>query len=113
MIKVAACGICRTDLHVIEADLEPRRNGVIPGHQIVGRVVVAGPNVTGVRVGDRVGVAWLHKACGGCRFCTGGRENLCDLPAIAVPMGEQPASSTSPGARQTRVKASRPGTSRL
>ncbi len=82
LIKVAACGICRTDLHVIEGDLEPRRSGVIPGHQIVGRVVAAGPNVPGSRVGERVGVAWLHRTCGACRFCAGGRENLCDVPSF-------------------------------
>src|SRR5262245_45019593 len=77
LVEIAACGICRTDLHVVEGDLPLRRTPTIPGHQVVGRVLQAGPGVTSVAVGDRVGVAWLHRADGRCRFCTSGRENLC------------------------------------
>lgn len=79
-VKVRACGICRTDLHVIEGDLEPRRSPVVPGHQIVGRVTALGAGVTEPSVGQRVGIAWLHRTCGACRFCLGDRENLCDHP---------------------------------
>jgi propanol-preferring alcohol dehydrogenase len=83
LIGVRACGICRTDLHVVEGDLAPRRMPLIPGHQIVGEVLRLGPglsadDVEGVEVGARVGVAWLHQTCGTCRFCTAGKENLCD-----------------------------------
>ncbi|MGD9589558.1 MAG: zinc-dependent alcohol dehydrogenase family protein [Pyrinomonadaceae bacterium] len=77
-IKVAACGVCRTDLHVVEGDLEQRRSPLIPGHQIVGVVDQIGDAVEGLSVGQRVGVAWLHSTCGQCGFCVSGRENLCD-----------------------------------
>lgn len=79
LIRVSACGICRTDLHVIEGDLATRRSPVVPGHQIVGRVVQAGPNVSHFHEGQRVGIAWLHHTCGQCRYCLAGRENLCEL----------------------------------
>jgi propanol-preferring alcohol dehydrogenase len=77
-IDVTACGVCRTDLQVVEGDLEPRRLPLIPGHQVVGRVSAVGPGVTDWQVGDRAGVAWLAGTCGSCRFCTSGRENLCE-----------------------------------
>jgi propanol-preferring alcohol dehydrogenase len=80
LIKVRACGICRTDLHVVEGDLPARRSPIIPGHQVVGDVVALGPNAQHLQVGNRVGVAWLHRTCGACRFCLSGRENLCDHP---------------------------------
>ncbi len=76
-LRVHCCAVCRTDLHVIEGDLPPARRPVIPGHQIVGRVDVLGENCTQFKIGDRVGVAWLHETDGSCRFCTTGRENLC------------------------------------
>ena len=79
LVKVKACGICRTDLHVVEGDLPPRRIPVIPGHQIVGEIARLGPGVTGT-LGERVGIAWLHRTCGECRFCQSGRENLCEDP---------------------------------
>jgi propanol-preferring alcohol dehydrogenase len=82
VVRVSACGICRTDLHVIEGELPVRRRPVIPGHQIVGTVVALGEGVPAERLGARVGVAWLHRACGTCRFCRGGRENLCQAPAF-------------------------------
>lgn len=76
LVRVDACGICRTDLHLIEGDLLPRSPGVVPGHQVVGRVVTA-PEGSGFAVGDRVGVAWLRGTCGRCPWCRAGRENLC------------------------------------
>jgi propanol-preferring alcohol dehydrogenase len=78
LVEVRACGICRTDLHVVEGELPVRLPGVTPGHQIVGVVSAVGPDARDVRVGDRVGVAWLRRTCGACRFCASGRENLCD-----------------------------------
>jgi propanol-preferring alcohol dehydrogenase len=78
LIRISACGICRTDLHVVEGELPVRRSPLIPGHQIVGRVTSVGSRVEGFSVGDRVGVAWLNRTCGICEFCHTGRENLCD-----------------------------------
>lgn len=79
-VRVSACGLCRTDLHVIEADLPPRRTPVIPGHQVVGTVDAAGPAAERFPVGARVGIAWLARTCGTCAFCKAGRENLCEQP---------------------------------
>jgi len=79
LIKVNACGICRTDLHVVEGDLAVRRSPIIPGHQIVGIVDEVGAGVSEFSVGERVGVAWLNRTCGKCRFCLSGRENLCEF----------------------------------
>jgi propanol-preferring alcohol dehydrogenase len=78
LVRVRLCGICRTDLHVVEGDLPQRRMLVIPGHQIVGTVAAVGRDVQAPAIGDRVGVAWLHRTCGVCTFCRQGRENLCD-----------------------------------
>jgi propanol-preferring alcohol dehydrogenase len=78
LVDVHACGVCRTDLHVVEGDLEVRRSPIIPGHQVVGTIAAVGADVKDRRVGERVGVAWLHRTCGRCAFCTSGRENLCD-----------------------------------
>lgn len=78
LLDVAACGVCRTDLQLVEGDLEAHALPVVPGHQIVGRVLSVGDGVTNWDVGDRAGVAWLGGACGECRFCTSGRENLCE-----------------------------------
>ena len=78
LIRVSACGICRTDLHVVEGELPVRRSPLIPGHQIVGRVTSVGSRVEGFSVGDRVGVAWLNRTCGICEFCHTSRENLCE-----------------------------------
>lgn len=77
LVEVLACGVCRTDLHVAEGDLPVHRPGVVPGHEVVGRVVRAGPRASGFAGGDRVGVAWLRGTCGICRFCRRGAENLC------------------------------------
>ena len=77
-VHVTACGICRTDLHVIEGELPERCLPIIPGHQIVGRVDAVGDGVVDFREGERVGVAWLRHTCGSCRFCQTDRENLCE-----------------------------------
>jgi propanol-preferring alcohol dehydrogenase len=77
-VRVSACAVCRTDLHVTEGDLEVRKSPVIPGHQIVGVVEGIGDQVNRLVKGDRVGIAWLNHTDGVCRFCTTGRENLCD-----------------------------------
>ena len=77
-VRVHACGICRTDLHVVEGELPPHKQNMIPGHQVVGVIDKAGPNAERFPPGTRVGVAWLHKTCGVCSFCKSGRENLCD-----------------------------------
>jgi propanol-preferring alcohol dehydrogenase len=77
-IEVTACAVCRTDLQLCEGDLAAHRLPLVPGHQVVGRVGAVGSRVEGVAIGDRVGVAWLAWACGVCRFCTTGRENLCE-----------------------------------
>ncbi|MGQ9698120.1 MAG: zinc-dependent alcohol dehydrogenase family protein [Armatimonadota bacterium] len=76
-IRVRACGICHTDLHIVEGELHAPKLPLVPGHQVVGEVDAVGPHVSGIRIGDRVGVAWLHRTCGQCEFCTSGRENLC------------------------------------
>jgi propanol-preferring alcohol dehydrogenase len=77
LVRVDVCGLCRTDLHLAEGDLEPRRPGVVPGHQVVGRVVDRGPDAHRFAPGDRVGIAWLRSTCGACRWCRNGAENLC------------------------------------
>ncbi|MFN8108697.1 MAG: zinc-dependent alcohol dehydrogenase family protein [Thermoleophilia bacterium] len=78
LLRMSACGVCRTDLQLCEGDLEARRLPVVPGHQAVGRVTDVGPGVEGWAVGDRVGAYWLAGTCGTCRFCRDGRENLCE-----------------------------------
>jgi propanol-preferring alcohol dehydrogenase len=80
LVRVTACGICRTDLHIVEGDLPVRRSPIVPGHQIVGRIERLGATARRFRLGDRVGIAWLRRTCGVCRFCVAGRENLCDQP---------------------------------
>src|SRR5580692_7778164 len=79
-VRVRACGVCRTDLHLAEGDQEPRRPGVTPGHEVVGVVDRLGPGSTRWQEGDRIGVPWLAHTCGVCRFCRSGRENLCVSP---------------------------------
>ncbi|MHC2626501.1 propanol-preferring alcohol dehydrogenase [Bradyrhizobium huanghuaihaiense] len=79
-VRVSACGVCRTDLHVADAELPDIRYPIVPGHEIVGHVDLLGPNVATHVVGDRVGIPWLGFTCGNCRFCREGMENLCDRP---------------------------------
>lgn len=80
LVAVAACAVCRTDLHVVDGELPDVRGPLIPGHEIVGRVLELGAGVSGLVPGQRVGVPWLGHTCGHCRFCLSGRENLCDEP---------------------------------
>lgn len=80
-VKVEACGVCRTDLHVIDQELPTHRPGVIPGHQVIGTVDAVGPAVLRLRPGDRVGIAWLRHTCGVCQWCRTGKENLCPTSA--------------------------------
>jgi len=80
LVRVEVCGVCRTDLHVVEGELAPQRAELVPGHQVVGRIERCGAEVTDFRAGDRVGIAWLQHVCGCCRFCARGDENLCESP---------------------------------
>jgi alcohol dehydrogenase, propanol-preferring len=82
LVRVAACGVCRTDLHVIEGELPPRKSPVIPGHQVVGTVEACGDGAHRFSPGARVGVAWLHHTDGTCSYCRSGAENLCDQPTF-------------------------------
>ena len=77
LVRVSACGVCRTDLHVVMGDLPTHRSPVTPGHEIVGRVVLNGMGASRFETGERIGIPWLRHTCGACRFCTTGRENLC------------------------------------
>ena len=81
-VKVVACGVCRTDLHVVDGELPDPKVPIIPGHEIVGRIDVVGAGVDGLRVGERVGIPWLGHTCGVCPYCLGGKENLCDRPVF-------------------------------
>jgi propanol-preferring alcohol dehydrogenase len=81
-VRVTACGVCRTDLHVIDGELQPVLPNVVPGHEIVGQVAAMGPGAEGWSLGQRVGVPWLGHTCGRCAYCRSGRENLCDHPVF-------------------------------
>jgi propanol-preferring alcohol dehydrogenase len=80
LVEITACGVCRTDLHVVDGELADPRLPIVPGHEIVGRVAAMGADVGSLAPGDRVGVPWLGHTCGVCAYCRGGRENLCDAP---------------------------------
>src|SRR2546425_2192403 len=80
LIEIAACGVCRTDLHVVDGELPNPKLPIVPGHEIVGRVAAMGAAVAGLASGERVGVRWLGSTCGLCPYCRSGRENLCDRP---------------------------------
>lgn len=82
LVHVSVCGVCRTDLHVVEGELAPQRDRVVPGHQVVGRVAARGEGAKRFAQGQRVGIAWLHKACGACSYCGSGEENLCRGPTF-------------------------------
>lgn len=82
LIEVAACAVCRTDLHVIDGDLPHPKLPLVPGHEIVGRIISLCDSVTQFRVGDRVGIPWLGHTCGTCGYCRSGHENLCDAPGF-------------------------------
>jgi len=136
LLRVEACGVCRTDLHITAGELPPLRDAVVPGHQIVGRVEKLGAEVGGIRVGERAGVSWLGGVDGTCPLCRKGRENLCDHPTftgysvnggyaeyavahadslVSLP-GEPPATDLAPllcagiiGFRSLRVAETQPG----
>jgi len=82
LLRVLACGVCRTDLHIVDTELSPHRVPLIPGHEIVGELVQAGSQVERFKLGQRVGVPWLGGTCGHCRYCRAARENLCDRPVL-------------------------------
>jgi propanol-preferring alcohol dehydrogenase len=82
LVRVSACGICRTDLHVIEGELPPRKSPTTPGHQVVGVIEAAGDQAKAHPIGARVGIAWLHATDGSCEYCKAGKENLCDHPTF-------------------------------
>jgi alcohol dehydrogenase, propanol-preferring len=82
LFRDEACGVCRTDLHVVDGDLKDPSLPLIPGHEIVGRVERVGKGVSGPKAGQRVGVPWLGHTCGSCRYCVAGQENLCDAPGF-------------------------------
>src|ERR1700684_1338843 len=79
-VRVAACGVCRTDLPVVDGELPSPKLPIIPGHEIVGRIDAVGPGVETLRAGQRVGIPWLGHTCGVCPYCIAGQENLCDRP---------------------------------
>ncbi len=81
-VDIAACGVCRTDLHIVDGELTEAKLPIVPGHEIVGRVAAVGAGVAGFSVGDRVGVPWLGRTCRTCRYCRGAMENLCDRPGF-------------------------------
>ena len=80
LIRIEACGVCRTDLHVVDGDLTEPALPLVPGHEIVGRIETLGNDVSGLQIGQRVGVPWLGHTCGSCDYCAAGHENLCDTP---------------------------------
>jgi len=82
LVRMHACAVCRTDLHVVEGELPPRKSPIIPGHQIVGTVEELGPDAQRFSKGTRVGIAWLHRTDGTCEYCRAGKENLCDHPSF-------------------------------
>src|SRR5205823_3478882 len=82
LVRVRACGVCRTDLHVVDGELPHPKLPLVPGHEIVGTVEQNGEQVERFAIGDRVGVPWLGFTCGECRYCRSGRENLCDRPGF-------------------------------
>ncbi|HLX28780.1 MAG TPA: zinc-dependent alcohol dehydrogenase family protein [Casimicrobiaceae bacterium] len=82
LVEVQACGVCRTDLHVVDGDLPNAKRSLVPGHEIVGLVVETGSEVRDLQTGERVGIPWLAQTCGVCRYCISGRENLCDYASF-------------------------------
>jgi len=82
MIEIKACGVCRTDLHVVDGELNLPKLPIVPGHEIVGRIAAIGSSVRGFTIGQRVGVPWLGATCGSCPYCRSGAENLCDTPGF-------------------------------
>src|SRR5260370_15356442 len=100
LIRVRACGVCRTDLHVVDGELPNPKLPLVPGHEVVGTVVQKGNRVDRFREGDRVGVPWLGRTCGACRYCLRGRANFCDPP---------PFTCYTPGGGHPQAKHAAPG----
>jgi len=98
LVRVEVCGVCRTDLHVVEGELPPLKAHIVPGHEVIGWVEKCGPSAGRFRTGDRVGVAWLHRSCGVCTYCLRGEENLCVAPEFTgyTKDGEYPEFLTAP-----------------
>ena len=82
LVRVSYCGVCRTDLHIVEGELKPRKSPIVPGHQVVGVVEKLGEGARRFQLGARIGVAWLHHTDGTCEYCRAGAENLCDAPSF-------------------------------
>ena len=82
LVKVSACGVCRTDLHLVDGELPDPKLPIIPGHEIIGKVIALGDGIKGLQIGERIGVPWLGHVCGTCRYCMSGAENLCDDPGF-------------------------------
>lgn len=82
VLRVEACGVCRTDLHVVDGELPFAASPIVPGHEVVGRVEAIGDGVHGIEKGQRLGVPWMGRTCGTCRYCQSGQENLCDAPTF-------------------------------
>ncbi len=82
LVKIAACGVCRTDLHVVDGDLSDAKLPIVPGHEIVGHIQAIGDGAEGFAIGERVGIPWLGHTCGRCDYCRAGQENLCDAPGF-------------------------------
>lgn len=82
VVRVLACGVCRTDLHILDGDLPPHRASVVPGHEVVGQVVTCGQQARRFALGQRISIPWLGQTCGNCPFCAVKRENLCDQPVF-------------------------------
>src|SRR2546430_17245191 len=82
LVKVRGCGVCRTDLHVVDGELPDPKVPIIPGHEIVGRIDAIGAGVEELSLGERVGIPWLGHTCRVCPYCMGGQENLCDQPGF-------------------------------
>ena len=82
LVRVTACGVCRTDLHIVDGDLTEPKLPIIPGHEIVGTVIGIGRDIDNFKEGDRIGIPWLGRTCGHCSYCVSGDENLCDEPGF-------------------------------
>jgi alcohol dehydrogenase, propanol-preferring len=111
-IKVLACGVCRTDLHVVDGDLAEPKLPIVPGHEIVGRIDAIGPGVIGLELGARVGVPWLGRTCGVCEPCRRQQENLCDRPLFTgtrATAGSRRRRSPPRARRRSRSRSARPG----
>ena len=83
LVAIEACGVCRTDLHVVDGELPHPKLPIVPGHEIVGRVAALGHGVSSFAIGKRVGIPWLGATCGSCPYCRSDRENLCDTPLFS------------------------------